>query len=85
LRRLNVTVQALVLYAYQISDYQLLNIPAWGTADRFDVEAKAGRSLTSADMRLMVRPLLEERFALRTHREERRMATYSLVPADANG
>jgi len=39
--RPNVTVVALALYAFQVDDYQLIDMPLWGRADGFDVDAKA--------------------------------------------
>jgi len=84
LRRLNVTVQALILYAYQISDYQLIDLPGWGSADRFDVEGKA-EGATRADLPARTRVMLRERFGLQAHHEERQMPTYLLVVANPNG
>jgi bla regulator protein blaR1 len=84
-RRVNITAHALMLYAYDVADYQVLNMPAWARSDRFDVEARSGRSVNAAETRLMVRSLLEDRFALRVHDEKRQMATYSVVLASAGG
>ena len=84
LRRPNVTVQALVLYAFQVDDYQLIDMPGWGRADRFDVEAKA-EGATAADMRAMTRSLLRDRFGLQAHQEMRDGTAYSLVLVNANG
>ncbi len=84
LRRPNVTVQALVLYAFQVDAYQVIDMPAWGRSDRFDVEAKA-EGATAADMSAMTRSLLRERFGLQAHQETRDGTTYSLVLANANG
>jgi len=78
-----VTVLALVLYAYEIGDYQLIDMSSWGRADRFDVEAKA-EGATRADMAPMTRSLLRDRFGLQAHRETRVGTTYALVLANAN-
>lgn len=81
LRRPNVTVQALVLYAFQVEAYQLIDMPPWGRDDRFDVEAKA-EGATAAAMPTMTRSLLRERFGLQTHHETRDGKTYSLILAN---
>ena len=81
LRRPNVTVLALVLYAFQVDAYQVIDLPPWGRADRFDVEAKA-EGTTAADMPAMTRTLLRERFGLQAHHEMRDGTTYSLVLAN---
>jgi uncharacterized protein (TIGR03435 family) len=84
LRRPNVTVQALVLFAYGIESYQVIDMPAWGRTDRFDVEARAAGA-TLAVMPAMTRSLLRDRFGLRTHQETREGTTYSLGLSQTNG
>src|SRR5688500_18058875 len=81
----NSTVARLVMYAYDLPDYQVSGGPAWVRTDRFDIAARAGQDASVQDMRLMLRSLLESRFKLRTHTEQREMALYTLVMARGDG
>ena len=64
-------LRALIRNAYGLSDFQLLGGPAWIGTELWEVSAKAERVPAAGEMRLMLQRLLEERFALRTHRETR--------------
>jgi len=85
----NVSLRALLDYAYRtrssgLLDSQIAGGPPWLDTDRFDVEAKPeGDSgpIPVDQMQMMVQSLLEDRFALRLHREKREMAVYNLVVA----
>jgi uncharacterized protein (TIGR03435 family) len=74
-------VQELVVYAFDVDNYQLIDLPAWVSADHFDLEAKA-EGATAADMPAMTRSLLRDRFGLQAHHETRDGTTYSLVLAN---
>ena len=76
----NMPLRALVIQAYKLNEYELLNLPDWAANERFDVAAKTTVSQASGDERLlMLRTLLADRFKLRMHQEQREMAMYSLV------
>ncbi len=80
------TLVALIRFAYNVQDFQVIGGPGWVTSSRFDVSAKAAAPPPSQDqMRLMVRRLLIERFGLRTHVETRQLPTYALVRARPEG
>jgi uncharacterized protein (TIGR03435 family) len=73
-------------YAYKVFEYQLI-VPDWTKDVRFDVVAKlpagvkpAGWSTKVEDdpFALMMQSLLEERFQIKLHREEREVAIYEL-------
>jgi uncharacterized protein (TIGR03435 family) len=51
----------------------------YATADRFDIEAKAGRNLTQQELAAALRGLLEDRFKLAVHHEIRKLPIYALV------
>src|SRR6185437_16867323 len=36
----NANLRALIAYAYDVRDYQILNTPAWAETDRYDIAAK---------------------------------------------
>jgi uncharacterized protein (TIGR03435 family) len=67
---------------------QIINAPGWLQSEHYDIIAKAAdpSDMSTFDKtRLLLRSLLEDRFQLRVHREQRQMAIYALVRATANG
>src|SRR5216684_2631588 len=86
----NVTLQQLVLNAYQLQSFQLTGGPSWLASERFDVEAKAGVDVPDDFqgrnmVQLMLRSLLVERFRLIVHNERRELPVYALVIARSDG
>jgi uncharacterized protein (TIGR03435 family) len=85
----NVTVRMLVKSAYGLHDDQLVGGPSWIDKERFDVAAMAeGYTTASAfrdHARLMLRPLLADRFKLVLRRERRDLPVYAIVLAAADG
>ena len=81
----SVTLRMLLKSAYGLHDDQLVGGPSWINSDRFDVAAKAdGYSSASAfrdQARLMLRPLLTDRFKLAIRREQRDLPVYALAKA----
>ena len=81
----NVTLRELVTYAYRQPEDQALQIigaPNWANSDRFDIEGRAAgeeRAIPQQQMRLMIQALLEDRFALKLHREARDVPVYILT------
>jgi uncharacterized protein (TIGR03435 family) len=76
---LNSPLVRLVMYAYDLRDYQVIADEGWFRQTRFDVEARAGREVGTPEARLMLRALLEERFGLIVHSERREMPLYRLI------
>jgi len=83
----NQVLDKLVAFAYGIDDFQLIGGPGWirDEQTRFDVNAKVTASVSNEQLRLMMQSVLEDRFALVTHREQREMPVYSLVLARDDG
>lgn len=77
-RAQNFDLGGLVEVAYGINRYQL-SAPDWVQDLRFDVEAKLPRGATAEQFQLMMQNLLQERFAMRAHRETREMQGYELA------
>ena len=75
------TLSSLLIYAYQVSAFQIVGGPDWVRERYYDVQAKAEGTPTADQMRLMVRRLLAERFNLKTHMETRTLPRYGLVMA----
>jgi uncharacterized protein (TIGR03435 family) len=76
-----ISLVQLLIYVHQVADFQILGGPDWVRTTRFTVEAKAEGRPTADQMRLMVQRLLEERFALKVHKETRELPRYALVMA----
>ena len=83
-----VPVRLLMRQAFgQLQDFQLVGGPPWINSDRFDIEAKieGGGPISPQVIQSVLRQILEERFALKTHRETRELPIYALVLARGDG
>ncbi len=65
------SLQFLLEWSYGILPSQHSGGPSWMDSDRYDIVAKAPGNATTAEMKLMTRALLAERFKLQFHRESR--------------
>ena len=85
----NVTLRMLVKSAYGLHDDQLVEGPSWINTDRFDIAAKAEGYPTAPGFRdqarLMLRPLLADRFKLVLRPERRELPVYALVLTRPDG
>jgi uncharacterized protein (TIGR03435 family) len=81
----NAPLKSLVLAAYHLQGFQLVNAPDWIGTARFDVTAKAEKDITYNEARPMLQALLAERFGLVAHTETRDLPIYALVVARADG
>ncbi len=70
------TVKFLLEWAYGIQAAQHSGGPGWMETDRFDIVAKAEGNASDAQMKLMVRTLLADRFKLKFHRESKGLSVY---------
>jgi uncharacterized protein (TIGR03435 family) len=84
----NTVVQTMLREAFNVNDDRIIGAPGWVKTDRFDVEAKvSGADAPKLDgmkidqRRMMLQPLLAERFNLKYHHETRELPVYSLVIA----
>jgi uncharacterized protein (TIGR03435 family) len=85
----NITLLALMEWAYNMPEKQILDGPPWLASTRFDFQAKAYtdqiKGLTSEQdrdlKRRMVQALLADRFHLTVHRETRTLPAYDLILA----
>lgn len=83
-----VPVRLLMRQAYGgLQDFQLVGGPPWINSDRFDIEAKleGGGPMSPQVIQSVLRQILEERFALKVHRETRDLPIYALVLARTDG
>jgi uncharacterized protein (TIGR03435 family) len=85
----NMSLRLLIKTGYGVHDSQIVNGPSWIDSDRWDINAKAEGYKDATPFRdqarLMVRPLLADRFKLVMHHEQRELPVYALVVAKANG
>lgn len=77
----NTTMKRLLFEAWQLPYAQILGGPAWLNSDEYDIEAKASGPAGAADVRLMLRALLAERFKLNARTEKRESRVYVLTVA----
>lgn len=75
----NVTLNDAVQFAFDLPSKELLIGLDWSDSVRFDIEAIAPRDTPPAQLRLMVRDLLEERLHLLTRAEQRTLRHIALV------
>jgi uncharacterized protein (TIGR03435 family) len=71
----------LISFAYEVQAKQIVNAPDWYDKDRYDIEAVPEQegSPSPEQVRIMIRKLLTDRFALKFHHDEREMSAYVLT------
>jgi uncharacterized protein (TIGR03435 family) len=86
----NVSLRMMIGFSYSLRDFQISGGPSWISSDRWSIEAKAeeGSKFSTtgppepgkvSPVGLALQSLLEDRFALTTHRETRDVPVYALV------
>jgi uncharacterized protein (TIGR03435 family) len=81
-------VRLLIRQAFgQLQDFQVVGGPDWINSDRFDIEAKpeGGGPMSPQVLQSVFRQILEDRFALKVHKETRELPTYALMVARSDG
>ena len=89
----NMPLRQLIRVAYQLQDFQLIDVPDWANTDRFDVEGRfdpaaippPGPTPQAPPMMLMLRGLLRDRFGLVARVETRELPILALRVARADG
>ena len=77
------TLSGLIMYAYDVRNYQISGGPGWMASDTFTIVAKTeGESpRETAEIRKMLQSLLAERFGMKLHRETKEARVYVLTAA----
>jgi uncharacterized protein (TIGR03435 family) len=75
----NATLKEMMVPAYGVKSNLIVGGPKWMDTVRFDIVAKAPPDTPVPTLLLMTRTLLEERFKLTFHREDKVMPAYALV------
>lgn len=72
-----------MILAYGVNSEQIANKPAWMTSELYDVDAKPDSDvlLSREELKPCLQALLEERFHLVVHTEERLTPGYALIVA----
>jgi len=78
-------LRQVILSAYSIQPFQLVNAPEWLTTERVDLVAKAESPVPVSEVQQMLQPLLAERFKLVVHHEMREMDALALVLVNKDG
>jgi uncharacterized protein (TIGR03435 family) len=76
----NRSLAGLIASAFRVRQRDVSG-PAWLAEDRYEIEATFPADTPHAAVNEMLRALLEERFGLKVHREDKEMAGYALVEA----
>jgi uncharacterized protein (TIGR03435 family) len=76
-----VTVRELLLYAYDVLPYQLIDAPEWTATERFPFDLTLGPA-DGPQPRDIVRQTLADRFAVRVRRETRELPIFRLQLAE---
>ena len=79
------SVARLIAEAYEVQDFQLSGGEDWVRTERYDVAARAGREVSQAELREMVKALLADRFRLRVRTETREMPILELRVERSDG
>jgi uncharacterized protein (TIGR03435 family) len=81
----NIPLNTLIQFAYQVQARSLAGAPDWIREERFDIVATANPNSTVDQMRTMLKGLLEDRFQLIAHKENREVPIYALIVARRDG
>ncbi|HEY6339940.1 MAG TPA: TIGR03435 family protein [Bryobacteraceae bacterium] len=77
----NVSLFALIQWAYEMEDFRISGAPAWMKSDHFDIAAESEGTPSIAQLRLMLQPLLADRFHLQLQRQTKELPVYELSVA----
>ena len=74
------TVEAMLMVAYSLQKNQIVNVPDWVKTESFDADGVPDTEGQPSvpQFQVMVRKLLEQRFGLKAHKEQRKMEVYAL-------
>jgi uncharacterized protein (TIGR03435 family) len=77
----NASLQTLIRNAWDLLGFQFAGGPGWLDGEMYDIAATTGSSakIGNGEFRLLLRSLLEDRFQLKTHFEEREAPVYVLI------
>ena len=79
----NADLGFIIQQVYGVKDYQVSGGPKWlkGWTNRFDIQAKSEQPVPEAQLKIMAKSLLAERFQLKVHSETRQLPVFLLGPS----
>ncbi|HXS93144.1 MAG TPA: TIGR03435 family protein [Candidatus Limnocylindrales bacterium] len=77
----NAPARLILMNAYGVQFSQLAGAPDWLSTETWSVDARAEGDPTRDDLMLMLQSVLEDRFHLKAHHENREMPVYALTVA----
>jgi uncharacterized protein (TIGR03435 family) len=85
----NISLKMLILGAYGLKEDQLSGLPNWADSARYDIDAKVAgpdvaelQKLKNDQRRLLLLPLLADRFKLTVHDDTKILPIYELIVAN---
>jgi uncharacterized protein (TIGR03435 family) len=81
----NQPIRSILLYGSPVSVREIEGFPDWVARDNYDVTAKTPPGSTRQQTPVMMRRMLEERFKLKGHVEERERPIFALALARSDG
>ena len=81
----NIPTRTLISMAYDVPSGRILGGPGWLLTDRYDISARGKENPTRNEAAQMVRSLLNDRFKLAAHVEQRPLPVWFLVVARSDG
>jgi uncharacterized protein (TIGR03435 family) len=77
----SVPLRFLIMFAYDIKEFQIFGGPSWINSDLYNITAKPAGNAPMQQVRVMVQSLLADRFGLTLHRETKELPVYDLEAA----
>ena len=77
-RCVNATLKQMLMLAYGVKDYQIEG-SAWIDSNGYNLMAKVPAGAPAAQVSAMLQALLEERFAVKLHKETKMLPAYELT------
>jgi uncharacterized protein (TIGR03435 family) len=74
-----ILLKDLIQFAYNVEDDALKGADKWLDSERFDLVAKTAPTASPDTLRVMLRSLLAERFALKVHQDRQPVTVYALT------
>ena len=77
----NMPLKNVIMWAYDVRDFQVMGGPSWITSDHYDIEGRAQGNTSRDRLRPMMQSLLADRFGLALHKEIKEQPIYELTVA----
>jgi uncharacterized protein (TIGR03435 family) len=75
----NCPIDTMIQAAYRVIAAQIVGAPAWLSTEEYDMQAKAEKPSSVAELDRMLKNMLEDRLQLKVHHERREMPMYALT------